>query len=209
MWNCRNRRRRCAAARRPPPRRRPCATCWPIADRTTRAVRRTSCAALGHRRLSIVDLASGQQPLANEDGSIWISFNGEIYNHARSPAPARALRSRLSHAVRYRERSSTPTSSGVTTASITCAACSRSRSGMRRRRRLLLARDRLGVKPLYWARCGDRLIFASEIKAILASGLVIRARPTRPRFPNCSARVRSPAPTRCSPASTSSSPGTC
>ena len=129
-------------------------------------------AALGHRRLSIVDLASGQQPLANEDGSIWISFNGEIYNHRRSRRELEALRSRVSHA--------SPIPRAIVHAYEQWGdACVDHLRGMfafaiwdARRRRLLLARDRLGVKPLYWARCGERLIFASEIKAILASGLV-------------------------------------
>ena len=127
-------------------------------------------AALGHRRLSIIDLATGQQPLCNEARSIWIVYNGEVYNHAD-------LRSELESRHRYRTRSDTET--------IVHAyeewgdrAVDRLR-GMfafaiwdSRRCRLLLARDRLGIKPLYWALQGDRLVFASEIKAILESGLI-------------------------------------
>jgi asparagine synthase (glutamine-hydrolysing) len=138
-------------------------------------------AALGHRRLSIVDLAAGQQPLANEDGSIWISFNGEIYNH-------RDIRSQLERCNHvYRTQSDTETI--VHAYEQWGDACVDHLRGMfafaiwnTRRRRLFLARDRLGVKPLYWARRGERLIFASEIKAILASGLVV-PRPNEAAIP--------------------------
>jgi asparagine synthase (glutamine-hydrolysing) len=129
------------------------------------------CAALAHRRLSIVDLAAGHQPLANEDESVWITFNGEIYNHA----DVRAELESAGH--RYRTRSDTET--------IVHAYEQWGDDGVHRlrgmfafaiwdarRKRLLLARDRLGVKPLYWAMAGDRLLFGSEIKAILESGLV-------------------------------------
>jgi asparagine synthase (glutamine-hydrolysing) len=129
-------------------------------------------AALGHRRLSIVDLAAGHQPLANEDESIWIVFNGEIYNHA-------SIRPRLESAGhRYRTRSDTETI--VHAYEEWGDACVEQLRGMfafaiwdARRVRLLLARDRLGVKPLYWALAGGRLIFASEIKSILESGLIV------------------------------------
>ena len=128
-------------------------------------------AALGHRRLSIVDLASGKQPLSNERGTVWISFNGEIYNHAD-------LRGELeSHGHVYKTRSDTEAI--VHAYEQWGDDCVTRLRGMfafaiwdAERRRLLLARDRLGIKPLYWARQGDRLIFASEIKSILASGLV-------------------------------------
>jgi asparagine synthase (glutamine-hydrolysing) len=128
-------------------------------------------AALGHRRLSIVDLAAGKQPLSNERGTVWISFNGEIYNHAD-------LRPELEgHGHVYRTRSDTEAI--VHAYEQWGDECVRRLRGMfafavwdADRRRLLLARDRLGIKPLYWARSGDRLIFGSEIKAILASGLV-------------------------------------
>jgi asparagine synthase (glutamine-hydrolysing) len=126
-------------------------------------------AALGHRRLSIVDVAGGRQPMCNEDGTIWISFNGEIYNHA-------SLRPGLeSRGHRYTTRSDTETIlhlyeeygdgllerlRGMFAFAIWDGP----------RRRLLLARDRLGIKPLYYAVTDDEILFASEIKAILAAG---------------------------------------
>jgi asparagine synthase (glutamine-hydrolysing) len=128
-------------------------------------------AALGHRRLSIVDLAGGHQPLSNEDGSVWVTFNGEIYNHADVRPDLEAA----GH--RYRTRSDTETI--VHAYEEWGDDCVTRFRGMfafaiwdAPKRRLLLVRDRLGVKPLYWARVGDRLLFASEIKAILESGLV-------------------------------------
>jgi asparagine synthase (glutamine-hydrolysing) len=128
-------------------------------------------AVLAHRRLSIVDLTTGQQPLSNEDGRVWVSFNGEIYNHAdvrRELEPA-------GH--RYRTRSDTETI--VHAYEQWGDDCVHRFRGMfafavwdAARRRLLLVRDRLGIKPLYWARRDDTLLFASEIKALFASGLV-------------------------------------
>ena len=128
-------------------------------------------ALLAHRRLSIVDLAGGHQPLSNEDGSVWVTYNGEIYNHN----DVRPTLEAAGHV--YRTRSDTET--------IVHAYEQWGDDGVHRfrgmfafalwdapRRRLLLVRDRLGVKPLYWARAGDRLLFASEIKSILASGLI-------------------------------------
>ena len=138
-------------------------------------------AALGHRRLSIVDLAAGHQPLANEDDRIRIVFNGEIYNHADVRPELEA------HGHRYRTRSDTETI--VHAYEQWGDACVERLRGMfafaiwdAPRRRLLLARDRLGVKPLYWARSGRRLLFASEIKSILRSGL-IRAEADEARIP--------------------------
>jgi len=127
-------------------------------------------AALAHRRLSIVDLAAGHQPLANEDGSIQIVFNGEIYNHA-------SIRPTLeAHGHVYRTRSDTETI--VHAYEQWGDACVERLRGMfafaiwdARRKRLFLARDRMGIKPLYWTLSGDRLLFGSEIKAILESGL--------------------------------------
>src|SRR5262245_11926600 len=132
-------------------------------------------AGLAHRRLAIIDIAGGQQPMCNEDGSVWIVFNGEIYNHAE-------LRSGLeSRGHRYRTRSDTETilhlyeeeGEGVVDGlhgMFAFAIWDRGRD------RLLLARDRLGIKPLYYARTETELLFGSEIKAVLASGAV------RPRF---------------------------
>jgi asparagine synthase (glutamine-hydrolysing) len=128
-------------------------------------------AILAHRRLSIVDLAGGHQPLSNEDGTIWVTFNGEIYNHA----DVRPLLEAAGH--RYRTRSDTETI--VHAYEQWGDACVDKFRGMfafgiwdAPKQRLLLVRDRLGVKPLYWALADGKLLFASEIKAILASGLV-------------------------------------
>ena len=138
-------------------------------------------AALGHRRLSIVDLAAGHQPLSNEDETIWIVFNGEIYNHA-------SVRPGLEAAGhRYRTRSDTETI--IHAYEQWGDGCVDHLRGMfafaiwdAPKRRLLLARDRLGVKPLYWALAANRLLFASEIKSILESGLV-RAEAEERRLP--------------------------
>jgi len=126
---------------------------------------------LGHRRLAIVDVAAGAQPMANEDESVWIVYNGEIYNHA-------ALRPRLEACGhRYRTRSDTETILHLYEEE--GPRCVERLEGMfafavwdRARERLLLARDRLGIKPLYYAWTGQELVFASEIKAILAGNTV-------------------------------------
>jgi asparagine synthase (glutamine-hydrolysing) len=125
--------------------------------------------ALGVRRLSIVDVDGGHQPVSDERGSVWAIQNGELYNH-------RDLRRELSghrfasecdteilphlyeeHGPRFPTRL-------------------RGMFGIavwdEPRRRLVLVRDRLGIKPLYHTRVGDRVVFASELKALLASGLV-------------------------------------
>ena len=124
---------------------------------------------LGHRRLAIVDPKGGQQPMANEDQSAWIACNGEIYNHLE----LRPQLEGLGH--RYRTRSDNETILHLYEEQKD--RCVESLRGMfafalwdRKRGRLLLARDRLGIKPLYYALTEDELIFASEIKAILAAG---------------------------------------
>ena len=110
-------------------------------------------AVLGHRRLSIIDLDSGgEQPIGNEDGTVWIVFNGEIYNYRelredlRAQRPSSSARTRDTEVIvhLYEEY-------GVDCVSRLCGACSRSRSGTSRSRRLFLARDRVGIKPLYYA----------------------------------------------------------
>lgn len=124
---------------------------------------------LGHRRLAIVDVAGGHQPMANEDETVWIVYNGEIYNHA-------ALRPWLeARGHRYRTRSDTETILHLYEEE--GERCVEHLQGMfafavwdRARSRLLLARDRLGIKPLYYACTDHELVFASEIKAILAAG---------------------------------------
>ena len=127
---------------------------------------------LSHRRLSIIDLSpAGHQPMSNEDGTVWIIFNGEIYNFQE-------LRPELVAAGhRFRSRTDTeaivhgyeewgdqvvPRLRGMFALAIWDV----------RRRRLLLARDRVGKKPLFYSGNGREFFFASEIKAILATGRV-------------------------------------
>lgn len=121
---------------------------------------------LAMRRLSIVDLNSGHQPLSNEDGTVWIVFNGEIYNHAELRP---VLEERGHH---YRTFSDTETI--VHLYEEHGESCVRYLRGMfafaiwdGQRRQLFCARDRLGIKPLYYLLHDHRLIFASEIKALL------------------------------------------
>ena len=130
---------------------------------------------LGHRRLSIVDLSeAGRQPLSNEDGTVWITFNGEIYNHLE-------LRARL-EGKGHVFRSRTDTEAVVHAYEEYGLDFARHLTGMfalaiwdARRRRLVLARDRLGLKPLYYTLENGRLRFASEIKALLADPTLPRA----------------------------------
>jgi len=124
--------------------------------------------ALGHRRLSIIDLSpAGHQPMSNEDGTVWITFGGEIYNHAE----LRAELQRKGH--RYRSRTDTETI--VHLYEEEGPRCVERLNGMfhyaiwdTRTRELHLARDRLGKKPLYYAEPNGGFLFASEIKALLA-----------------------------------------
>lgn len=126
---------------------------------------------LAHRRLSIIDLKSGQQPMASADRCMWITYNGEIYNY-------RALYAQLeSRGSKFRTQSDTEVI--LNAYAVYGDACVEHLRGMfafalwdRDRQTLLLARDRLGIKPLYYARVRDQLLFASEIKAILAAGTI-------------------------------------
>ena len=124
--------------------------------------------AFGHRRLSIVDLSpAGHNPMPNEDESVWITFNGEIYNH-------RALREEL-EAKGHRYRSHTDTETIIHLYEEEGPRCVERLQGMfaiaiwdARRRELFLARDRLGIKPLYFTEPPGGFLFASEIKGLLA-----------------------------------------
>jgi asparagine synthase (glutamine-hydrolysing) len=124
-------------------------------------------AGLGARRLSIIDLSSGHQPVFNEDHSVWVVFNGEIYNF---PQLRRELRGRG-----HRFGTQTDTEVIVHLYEEFGVDCVHKLRGMfafalfdERRRRLLLARDRLGKKPLHYALADSRILFGSEIKTILA-----------------------------------------
>jgi asparagine synthase (glutamine-hydrolysing) len=124
--------------------------------------------ALGHRRLAIIDRAGGAQPLSNEDQTCWVTFNGEIYNHAE-------IRQRLiARGHRFRTRSDTETI--VHAYEEFGPACVEQFEGMfafavydQRTRDVFIARDRLGKKPLFYARLGNSIHFASEIKSFFHS----------------------------------------
>src|SRR5262245_6828985 len=127
--------------------------------------------ALASRRLSIVGLADGQQPVTNEKANVVVVFNGELFDHLEKRAELEALGHRL---VKHCDTEVIP------------HLWEEHQEGMferlrgqfaialwdQRSRRLVLGRDRFGICPLYWTRQGDWLLFASEIKGLLASGMV-------------------------------------
>lgn len=130
--------------------------------------------ALGHVRLAIIDVAGGAQPMSNEDGSVWVTFNGEIFNYVE-------LRQELrSRGHRFRTGSDTEV---IVHAWEEWGEDAFARFNGQwalalwepRERRLVLCRDRMGVRPLYWTRTRDRMIFASEVKAIFADPDVPRS----------------------------------
>src|SRR5437868_3779880 len=125
-------------------------------------------ASLGHRRLAIIDIAGGDQPMANETNDVWVVFNGEIYNH-------RTLREFLT-ARGHRFRTKCDTEVIVHAYEEFGTECVARLDGMfafalydARRRELLLARDRLGKKPCFYGTFGDVFLFGSEIKALRSS----------------------------------------
>src|SRR3954447_3090877 len=127
--------------------------------------------ALGVRRLSIVDVAGGHQPVCNEDATVWAIQNGELYNHAeeRKTLEARGHRLRslcdteiLPHLYEDAETAFPTRLRGMFGIAIWDG----------RSRRAVLARDRLGIKPLYYAEAGGLIVFGSELKSVLASGLI-------------------------------------
>lgn len=125
---------------------------------------------LGHRRLAVIDLsAAGRQPMQTADGRYTISYNGEVYNFAE-------LRTEL-EALGHRFRSRTDSEVVLEAWAEWGEACLERFNGLfafalwdRRERRLWLVRDRYGIKPLYYARAGNAVLFGSEVKAILAHG---------------------------------------
>jgi asparagine synthase (glutamine-hydrolysing) len=129
--------------------------------------------ALGMRRLSIIDVAGGHQPVYNEDGSVAVFFNGEIYNY-------RELRQRLqSQGHKFSTQSDTEVI--VHLWEEVGDDFPKHLNGMfaiaiydRRQRKIVLARDHVGIKPLYYARVGRNLVFGSEVKVVLASARVER-----------------------------------
>ena len=127
-------------------------------------------AALGHKRLAIIDLETGRQPMSNEDGSIWIVFNGEIYNYVE-------LRRDLVRHHNFRTQSDTEVILHLYEE--LGERCLDRLNGMfafaiwdARQQRLFAARDRVGIKPFYYALDKEQLVFASEPKAMLAAGFV-------------------------------------
>src|SRR5688572_5062284 len=127
---------------------------------------------LGSQRLAILDLtAAGSQPMIDSEGRYWIVYNGEVYNF-------RELRSELESLGRV-FRSETDTEVVLAAYAVWGSECINRFNGMfafaiwdRVSRSLFAARDRLGIKPFFWAKYGTSLLFASEIKGILASGLI-------------------------------------
>jgi asparagine synthase (glutamine-hydrolysing) len=125
-----------------------------------------ACVGLGHRRLAIIDLSpGGVQPMTNEDETLWISFNGEIYNYrelrrsleARHPFKSQSDTEVMLHLYEERGPAFVEDLAGMFALALWDG----------RARRLVLARDRVGKKPLYWTRTPSALVFGSEVKALL------------------------------------------
>ncbi len=131
-------------------------------------------ALLGHTRLAIIDPEGGAQPLCNEDGNLWVTFNGEIFNYVELGEELR----RLGHTF----RTLSDTEVVVHAWEEWGEDCFSRFNGQwalalwdRREERLVLSRDRMGVRPLFYARTGRRLVFASEVKALFADPTLDRS----------------------------------
>lgn len=127
----------------------------------------SGCVGLGNRRLSIIDLHSGKQPITNEDGTIWIVYNGEMYNY---PQVRKQLESKG-----HTFRTNSDTEAVVHLYEDLGERCVEQIGGMfafalwdEKQQKLLLARDRIGQKPLFYSQDGSDFLFGSEIKSILA-----------------------------------------
>ena len=151
--------------------------------------------ALASRRLSIVGLADGQQPVFNEDRNIVVVFNGELFDHLEKRAELEARGHRLfkhcdteiiPHLWEEHDLGMFEKLRGQFAIAL----------WDERERRLMLGRDRFGICPLYWSRQGDWLLFASEIKALLASGMV-RARADRRGIDHIFTYAALPGPVTC------------
>jgi asparagine synthase (glutamine-hydrolysing) len=128
--------------------------------------------ALGHRRLSVLDLSPlGHQPMSNEDGNVWLTFNGEIYNFRELKATLDPARHQFAsqtdsevilHLYEERGAEAFKALNGMFALALYDAA----------RARLWLVRDQLGIKPLYYAEADGKLLFGSEIKALLAADVL-------------------------------------
>jgi asparagine synthase (glutamine-hydrolysing) len=138
-------------------------------------------AVLGMRRLSIIDLSSGRQPIFNEAGNVAIVYNGEIYNYEQ----LRGTLEQRGHVFRTHSDTEVIVHAyeewgeeclrelrGMFAFALWDARASGTSGDAARHARVFIARDRLGIKPLYFYHSGNQLVFASEIKALLASGLV-------------------------------------
>lgn len=131
-------------------------------------------AALGHTRLAIIDMAGGVQPLSNEDGTVWISFNGEIFNYVELSSELAALGHRM--------RTASDTEVIVHAWEEWGSDCFRRFNGQwalalwdSRKGELALSRDHAGIVPLYYAQAGGSFLFASEVKALFADPRLPRA----------------------------------
>src|SRR5579872_1982987 len=128
---------------------------------------------LGHRRLSIIDVAGGHQPMSNEDDTVWVLLNGEIYNYPELRAEL------LQRGHKFKTKSDTEAI--VHLYEDYAENCFRKLRGMfsiaiwdSRERKLVLARDRVGKKPLFYAADHSRILFGSELKALLAGDSLAR-----------------------------------